>query len=119
MTSGPVPDWMAAVVRAWMSLPLIISMLSLMPRSLAQAGMIWLRRRASDDGTKSFQRSQWTVAPCAYAAALPEASIAAIPHVLAASAAAPESFNSLRRPTRAMADPPGIELTSSWPDPQG
>ncbi len=58
MTSGPDPDWMAAVVRAWMSLPLIISMLSLMPSALAQAGTISSRSSLSEAGTKSFQRSQ-------------------------------------------------------------
>jgi len=58
MTSGPVPDWIDEVVRAWMSLPLIISMLSVMPSAFWHSGMICLRSTSSDAGTKSFQRSQ-------------------------------------------------------------
>src|SRR5215467_6916488 len=62
---------MAAVVRAWMSLPLIISILSVIPRSLAQAGTICSRRTLSEVGTKSFQRSQCTVAPARRLAPVP------------------------------------------------
>ena len=65
MTSGPAPDWMAAVVRAWMSLPLIVSTLSVIPKSLAHCWVIWFLSSASDWGIKSFQRNQCRVVPWA------------------------------------------------------
>src|SRR4051794_24461698 len=98
MTSGPDPDWIAEVVRAWMSLPLIVSMLSLIPSAFSQAGIISLRRSSSEAGTKSFQRSQWIVVACAKAGARPEARIAAIPPVAAVALTA----DALRRVRRVM-----------------
>ena len=62
MTSGPTPDWIAEVVRACRSLPLMVSMLSLMPRAFSASGAISFFRSSSEAGTKSFQRSQCTVA---------------------------------------------------------
>jgi len=35
--SGPEPDWTAEVTRAWMSLPLIVSTLSLMPSTFSHS----------------------------------------------------------------------------------
>ena len=61
MMSGPDPDWTAEVTRAWMSLALTISRLSLMPSAFWHSGTIWSSSSLSEAGTKSDQRSQWTV----------------------------------------------------------
>ena len=42
--SGPEPDWIAAVMRAWMSLALIISRFSLIPSAFSPCGTILLLR---------------------------------------------------------------------------
>jgi len=65
MTSGPEPDWIAEVVRAWMSLPLIVSRVSLMPSAFSPAGMISYEGFRPTPARKSFHRSQWTVLVCA------------------------------------------------------
>ena len=65
MTSGPDPDWIEEVVRAWMSLPLIVSRVSLMPSAFSPAGTISFRSNSSDAGMKSFHRNQWIVVACA------------------------------------------------------
>ncbi len=59
--SGPAPDWIAAVMRACMSLALIVSTLSFMPRSFSHSLTISPLRSWSEAGTKSAQRSQCTV----------------------------------------------------------
>src|SRR5262249_50705869 len=61
------------------------------PSAFSQAGIVSLRRSSSEAGTKSFQRSQWTVAAWAYAGARPVARIAARP---------PEAFRTVRREIR-------------------
>src|SRR5262249_20115874 len=103
MTSGPLPDWIEEVVRAWMSLALIISMLSLSPSAFSQAGAISLRSTSPEAGTKSFQRSQCSVVPCAKAGARPDARIAASPPEALPTVAAPETFRNERRVMRSMA----------------
>ena len=59
--SGPVPDWIAAVMRAWMSLALIVSTVSFMPRSFSHCLAISPLSSTSEAGTKSAQRSQCIV----------------------------------------------------------
>src|ERR1700674_1533532 len=110
MTSGPEPDWIDAVVRAWISLALIVSNLSVMPSAFWHSGTISLRITSSEAGTKSTQRSQWTVVACANAGARPVARMAAIPPVFAATAPPPESFRKLRRLKRAMAFLPKVSV---------
>ena len=63
--SGPDRDCTAEVMRAWMSLPLMVSMLRRMPSAFWHSAVMCLRSSWSEAGTKSFQRSQWSVAPCA------------------------------------------------------
>jgi len=41
MMSGPLPDWIDEVTRAWMSLALIVSKRILMPRAFSPAGRIF------------------------------------------------------------------------------
>ena len=61
MMSGPVPDWIAEVMRAWMSLALIVSTVSLMPSSFWHSLTISPLSSTSEAGTKSAQRSQCIV----------------------------------------------------------
>ena len=77
MMSGPVPDWIAEVMRACTSLPLMVSTLSVMPVALWHSCVIWPSSSTSEAGTKSAQPSQWTVVPCANAGARPAARTAA------------------------------------------
>jgi hypothetical protein len=56
--SGPEPDWIAEVLRAWMSLALIVSIVSLIPSAFWHSGTICFRSSSSEAGMKSFQRSQ-------------------------------------------------------------
>ena len=60
MMSGPLPDWIAEVARAGMSLALIVSTWSLIPSDFATTGTNSLRQTLSAAGTKSFQRRMWT-----------------------------------------------------------
>src|SRR6267378_3982813 len=66
MMSGPLPDEIAAVMRAWRSLALIRSSVTSAPRALEASG-ICLARTSSAAGTKSFQRRRWSLVPCARA----------------------------------------------------
>ena len=59
MMSGPLPDWIAEVTRAWMSLALIVSKRILIPSAFSPSGTIFSRRTLSEVGTKSDQRTQW------------------------------------------------------------
>ena len=59
MMSGPLPDWIDEVTRAWMSLALIVSKRILMPSAYSPAGRIFSRKSLSEAGTKSDQRTQW------------------------------------------------------------
>src|SRR5215472_8430404 len=52
---------MAEVTRAWMSLALMVSTLSFTPSAFSHSAAISLRSSWSEAGTKSFQRSQWSV----------------------------------------------------------
>src|SRR5712692_9370115 len=105
MISGPVPDWIAEVMRACRSLALMVSTLSVMPVAFWHSCVIWPLSSTSEAGTKSAQRSQWTVVPCAKAGARPVARTAARPPVCAATAPDADSFRSLRRVMRAMCFP--------------
>ena len=53
MMSGPVPDWIAEVIRACTSLPLMVSTLSVMPVALWHSCVIWPLSSTSEAGTKS------------------------------------------------------------------
>ena len=57
--SGPDPDWTEEVIRAWMSLALIVSMVSFMPSAFSHSATISPLSSWSEAGTKSAQRSQW------------------------------------------------------------
>jgi hypothetical protein len=59
--SGPVPDWIEEVMRAWMSLALIVSTFSSIPRAFWHSWVISPFSSTSEAGTKSAQRSQCTV----------------------------------------------------------
>src|SRR5216683_7352569 len=102
MMSAPVPDWIAEVMRACRSLALTVSSLSVMPVAFLHSCVIWPLSSTSEAGTKSAQRSQWTVVSCARAGARPLARMAARPPACAATAPDPDSFRSLRRAMRAM-----------------
>jgi hypothetical protein len=41
MMSGPVPDWIADVMRAWIPFPSIVSTLSLMPSAFWHCSVIF------------------------------------------------------------------------------
>ena len=105
MMSGPVPDWIAEVMRACRSLALMVSTLSVMPVAFWHSCVTWALSSASEAGTKLAQRSQWTVVPCAKAGARPVARTAARPPVWAMTALDADSFRSLRRVMRAMLPP--------------
>src|ERR1041385_6093001 len=51
-TSGPEPDWMAAVTRGCRSLPFTVSRLILMPSAFIASGSIDLRSSSSDADIK-------------------------------------------------------------------
>src|SRR5262249_19639913 len=82
--------------RACMSLALIVSTVSLMPRSFWHCWVIGPFNSTSEAGTKSAQRSQCTVFSWANAGARPLARIAASPPV-AAAAQPPANWTHLRR----------------------
>ena len=103
--SGPVPDWIDEVMRAWMSLALMVSTSSLIPVAFWHSSVISPLSSWSEAGTKSAQRSQCMVLVCAKAGARPVARMAARPPVLAAMAPAPDSFRIVRRVMRAMFPP--------------
>jgi hypothetical protein len=105
MISGPEPDWIDEVMRAWMSLALMVSTSSLIPVAFWHSSVIWPLSSWSEAGTKSAQRSQCTALACAKAGARPVARMAARPLVLAAMAPAPDSFRIVRRVMRAMFPP--------------
>src|SRR6516225_8758222 len=106
--SAPVPDWIADVMRDCRSLALIVSRLSVMPVSFWHSCVICPLSSTSEAGTKSAQRSQWILVPCAYAGARPVARMAASPPVCAATRPAPDNLRTLRRVMRAMFPPPII-----------
>ncbi len=56
MMSGPEPDWIAEVTRAWMSLALTISKRDLDAERLLAFGRDLVLSSWSDAGTKSDQR---------------------------------------------------------------
>src|SRR6185312_8958082 len=105
MISGPVPDWIDEVMRAWMSLALMVSTSSLIPIAFWHSSVIWPLSSWSEAGTKSTQRSQCKALVCAKAGARPVVRMAATPPVLAATAPAPDSFRIVRRVMRAMFPP--------------
>src|SRR4051794_27750376 len=100
MMSAPDPDWMAEVMRDCRSLALTVSTFSVMPVAFLHSSVILLLSKASEAGTKSVQRSQWTLAaPWAIAGARPVARMAARP---------PVDAKSLRRAMRVMAASRGL-----------
>src|SRR5262249_43286079 len=80
-----------------MSLALIVSTVSLMPRSFWHCWVIGPFNSTSEAGTKSAHRSQCTVFSWANAGARPLARIAASPPVPAAAALPPDNWTNLRR----------------------
>ncbi len=85
--SAPEPDWTAAVMRGWRSLALMVSSVTSAPSALEASG-IWRLSSTSDSGTKSFQRTQCSLVPCAKAGARRAARMPSIPAVAAAAAPA-------------------------------
>ena len=71
MMSAPAPDWIAEVMRDCRSLALTVSTLSVMPVAFLHSCVIGPLSSASEAGTKSAQRSQWTVVSWASAGARP------------------------------------------------
>src|ERR1700730_16990419 len=86
MIYAPVPDWIAEVIRDCKSLALTVSSLSVMPVAFLHSCVIGPLSSTSEAGTKSAQRSQWTVASCAKAGARPLARMAARPQSAPATA---------------------------------
>src|SRR6185436_3885725 len=80
-----------------MSLALIVSTSSLIPRALWHSWVISPLSSTSDAGTKSAQRSQCMVLTCAYAGARPLARMPAMPATFVAAALAVVMFRNLRR----------------------
>ena len=76
MMSAPAPDWIAEVMRDCRSLALTVSTLRVMPVAFLHSCVIWPLSSASEAGTKSVQRSQWTVVSWASAGARPLARMA-------------------------------------------
>src|SRR5437867_937817 len=74
MMSGPAPEEMAAVTRAWMSLALMRSRVTLAPKT-REASVICRLSTSSPAGTKSFQRRRWSVVPWPWACRRPDARI--------------------------------------------
>src|SRR5258707_4525554 len=95
MISAPVPDWIAEVMRDCRSLALTVSSLSVMPVAFLHSCVIGPLSSTSEAGTKSAQRSQWTVVSWARAGARPLARMAARPPDA-------DSVRPLRRAMRAM-----------------
>src|SRR6185312_4987926 len=93
MMSAPVPDWIADVMRDCRSLAFTVSILRVMPSCFFASCTILPLSRASEAGTKSVHRSQWTFFSWARAGPEPLASMAAMP---------PAPFKSLRRAMRVM-----------------
>src|SRR6202000_31220 len=93
MMSAPLPDWIADVMRVCRSLALTVSTRSEMPVAFLHSWVIAPLSRASDAGTKSAHRSQWTDRSSASAGARPVARMAARP---------PAPVKSLRRAMRVM-----------------
>ena len=92
--SAPEPDWMAAVMRACRSLALMVSRVTSAPSALEASG-IWRFSSTSDSGTKSTQRTQCSLVPCANAGARRAARMPSMPPAAAAAAAA--VFTNVRR----------------------
>ena len=84
------------------SLALTVSSLSVMPVAFLHSCVIGPLSSVSEAGTKSAQRSQWTVVSWARAGARPLARMAAMPPVCAATAPDPDNFRKLRRAMRVM-----------------
>src|SRR3982075_1384668 len=95
MISAPAPDWIAEVMRDCKSLALTDSSLSVMPAAFLHSCVIGPLSSTSEAGTKSAQRSQWTVVSWARAGARPLARMAARPPDA-------DSVRTLRRAMRAM-----------------
>src|SRR6185436_11915445 len=89
--SAPAPDEMAAVMRGWISLALIVSIVISAPRSFPASTACFLSA-SSAAGTKSTQRTMWSFWPWAYAGARPEARMPASP-----AEAPPETLRKDRR----------------------
>ena len=79
MMSAPAPDWIAEVMRDCRSLALTVSTLSVMPVAFLHSCVIGPLSSTSEAGTKSAQRSQWTLVSWASAGARPLARMAAMP----------------------------------------
>ena len=56
MTSGPEPDWIAAVIRGWRSFALMVSSVTSAPSAFDASGICRFSS-ASDSGMKSTQRT--------------------------------------------------------------
>src|SRR5215470_8324674 len=96
MMSGPEPDWMAAVMRAWRSLALMVSTVTLVLVCELYSAH-WRRSSVSPSGMKSTHCSRWISAPWAMAGARREARMPSRPAEAARPAVAP-----LRKVRRSM-----------------
>ena len=68
--SAPEPDWIAAVMRGWMSLALMVSSMISAPSALP-ASTACRFSSTSAAGMKSTQRTMWSFVPWAHAGARP------------------------------------------------
>src|SRR6266536_3028969 len=94
--SAPAPDWMAAVMRAWRSLALMVSSTHSAPSALEASG-IWRFSSTSDSGMKSTQRTQCSLVPWAKAGARRAARMPSMPP--GTPAAMPVVLTKVRRST--------------------
>ena len=94
--SAPEPDWIAAVMRGCRSLALMVSSTTSAPRALEASGICRFSS-TSDSGTKSTQRTQCSLVPCAKAGARRAARMPSMPP--ATTAAVPAVLRKARRPT--------------------
>ncbi len=109
MMSGPEPDCIAAVMRAWMSLALMNSNTTSAPRALLASPACRLSS-TSQAGMKSTQRTMLSRVPCAKAGARPAARMPARP--VAATPAAADPARNVRRLTPGARDASLLESSS-------
>ena len=76
--SAPDPDWMAAVMRGWRSLALMVSNVTSAPSALEASGICRFSS-TSDSGMKSTQRTQCSLLPWANAGARRAARMPSMP----------------------------------------
>src|SRR5713101_5521575 len=115
MMSAPLPDWMAAVMRAWRSLALMNSKVTSAPSAFEASGA-WRLSSTSASGMKSTQRRMWILVPWAKAGARRAARMPSSPAAPRPTAADPAMNR--RRVTPAVAPCPsrsGVFIDPSSP----